>query len=301
MKPSKLMRAMTCDGSARVLVIDSTAIVNEAIRVHGTAPTASAALGRLLTATSMLGSMMPEAQDSLTVGINGQGSIGKLIAVSDYYGNVRGYIENPLADPPRRPDGKLNVGGAVGEGILYVIRDSGNGEPQTGMTAIRSGEIAEDIAAYYAESEQVPTVCALGVLIDRDCTCRAAGGILIQLMPFPDEATVAKLEENAARLTNVSGMVDSGMTLMDMMNVALDGIAFDPFDEIEVDYLCTCTRDRMLRGIHTLGRAEILDMLNEQEAEGKPRELTAVCRFCRQNYVFGQTELLAESKKGEEE
>ncbi len=298
MKQSKLMRAMTQDGSCRVLVMDSTAIVNEAIAIHGTTPVASAALGRLLTAASMLGSMMPESGDTITFGVNGEGPIGKMIAVSDYYGNVKGYIQNPLVDLPLREDGKLNVGGGVGGGILYVVRDTGEGEPQTGLTQIRTGEIAEDIAAYYAESEQIPTVCALGVLIDRDCTCKAAGGIIIQLMPFPDEETVKQLEINAAKLSNVSGMVDRGMSLMEMMEVALDGIPFDPFDEIEVEYLCNCSRERMHSGVLTLGENEIKEMLDLQEQEGKARELSCECRFCKKTYTFGEHELI-DFDKGE--
>ena len=292
MKQAKLMRAMTVDGSARAIVLDATAIVNEAIRIHGTAPTASAALGRLLTATSMLGSLMPEKNETLTFGINGEGEIGKLIAISDYFGCVRGYIDNPQADPARKPNGKLDVGGAIGGGLLYVIRDSGSGEPQTGMIRLRSGEIAEDIAAYYAESEQIPTLCALGVLIDKDYTCRAAGGVIVQLMPFPDDATVAQIEQNAAALTNVSALIDQGLGVADIMAVALKGIEYDPYDEIEVDYVCNCSRDRMLRGIHTLGAKDILDMLDEQEKEGKARELTAECRFCRKAYTFTEAELI---------
>ena len=300
MAQSQILRAMTKDGTARVLVINSTDIVKHAQQVHQTAPTATAALGRLLTATSMLGSLMAEKAESLTIGINGDGILGKLIAVSDYYGNVRGYVENPLADPPLRPDGKLNVGGAVGQGILYVVHSLGQGEPQTGMINLQTGEIAEDIAAYYAGSEQVPTVCALGVLVDTDYTCRAAGGVLIQLLPFPAEDTIAKLEENARKLTNVSGMVDGGMSLIDMMNVVLDGIPYDPFDTIDVDYLCTCSRERMLRGIVSLGKKQVEEMLAEQLSEGKVEELTATCRFCNSEYTFDRETLISNFVETEE-
>ncbi len=298
---SKLMRGMTRDGSARVLVIDSTEIVRSAAAVHHTSPTATAALGRLLTAASMLGSMMGEKTDSLTVGINGDGAAGKMIAVADYYGNVRGYMENPAVDPPVCGDGKLDVGGAVGRGVLYVIRSEGQGEPQTGMIALKSGEIAEDIAAYYAESEQIPTVCALGVLVDRDRTCRAAGGVLIQLLPFPAEQTVAKLEENARKLTNVSSMIDSGMTPHQIMESVMDGIAYDPFDEIDVEYLCTCSRERMERGLLSLGEKQVQDLLSEQLAEGKPDALTATCRFCNAEYTYTRAELDAGFRKMKEQ
>lgn len=292
MKESKLIRAMTRDGSARVLVLDSTEIVRRMQECHHTAPTSTAALGRLLTAASMLGSMMGEKQDSLTVGIQAEGATGKLIAVSDYYGNVRGYMEHPEADPPVRADGKLDVGAAVGGGILYVIHDTGEGEPQTGMIQLVSGEIAEDIAAYYAESEQIPTVCALGVLVGRDRTCCAAGGILVQLLPFPSDDTVARLESNIRGLEPVSAMIYAGKTPMEILGLVLDGIPFDPFDEIDVCYHCTCSRERMGAKIRSLGAEEIRTMLTEQEREGKPRELTAVCRFCGNRYVFGESELL---------
>ena len=292
MSQSQILRAMTTDGTARVLVINSTGIVREAQKIHQTAPTATAALGRLLTATSMLGSLMAEKEETLTIGVQGDGIMGKLLVVSDYYGNVRGYVENPLADPPLKENGKLDVGGAVGQGILYVIHSLGGGEPQTGMIALQSGEIAEDIAAYYASSEQVPTVCALGVLVDTDYTCRAAGGVLIQLLPFPSEETVGKLEENARKLTQVSSMVDAGMTLEEMMALVLDGIPYDLFDTIDVDYLCTCSRERMLQGITSLGREQVEELLAEQVAEGKAEELTATCRFCNAEYSFNKETLL---------
>lgn len=289
--PSTIFRGMTHDGSARILVMNSKEIVNKSIQIHGTKPTATAALGRLLTATSMIGSMQGEKRDSLTVGIQGDGEAGKLIAVSDYYGNVRGYIENPLADPPRKPNGKLNVSAAVGYGSMYVIRDHGEGEAQTGTVELRSGEIAEDITNYFAESEQIPTVCALGVLVGGDGVCVAAGGILVQLLPFADEATVARLEENVSRLSGISSYFKDGKTCQEIADTVLEGIPYDPFDEIEVEYLCTCSRERMHGALLKLGEKELFTLFDEEEAEGKPRALTCHCRFCNNDYVFTEQDL----------
>lgn len=290
-KTSTILRGMTKDGSARILVINSREIVNKMIAKHKTTPTATAALGRLVSAASMIGTMLPEKDDKVTVSFSGNGPIGKLIAVADYYGNVKGYVENPLANPPKKPNGKLDVGAAVGEGMLSFIRDMGGKEPQMGMTEIVSGEIAEDIATYFAKSEQVPTVLSLGVLVDRDYSCLAAGGVLIQLMPFPDDATVDLIERNAADLSNISRYFEKGLTNEQIADIALRDVPYDLFDELEVEYKCDCSRERMNKKIKSLGKTEILKMLDEQEEEGKARELTAVCRFCNSEYTFTEDEL----------
>ena len=275
---STMLRGMTRDGSARVLVINSTEMVN-AMRVsHKTSPTATAALGRLVTATSMIGTMLPEEKDSVTVG--------------DYFGNVKAFVENPLANPPKKPNGKLDVGAAVGYGTLYMIKDVGGNEPQTGTIELVSGEIAEDIATYFAKSEQIPTVLSLGVLVEKDYTCRAAGGVLIQLMPFPDEQTVDLIERNAADLVNISRYFENGLTNEEIAEIALRDIPFDKFDTLEVEYSCDCSRSRMKKKILSLGKTEVAKLLDEQEAEGKPRELTAVCRFCNGEYTYTESELL---------
>ena len=295
MEHGRLLRGMTRDGSARVLVLNSEAIVNGMIACHHPTATAAAGLGRLLTATSMIASLMGEKQESITIGIQGNGPAGRLLTVGDYYGNVRGYVENPSADAPRKPNGKLDVGAIVGDGYLYVVRDTGEGQPQTGTVALRSGEIAEDIAAYFAESEQIPTLCALGVLMESTAagaTCIAAGGVMVQLLPFADPAIVDRLEENASKLTAVSELFREGRTCEEIAAIVLEGIEYDLFDMIETDYLCDCSRKRMHTNMKKLGRDALLEMLDAQEAEGKSRSLEAVCRFCNSRYSFTEKELL---------
>ena len=290
---SKIMRAMTRDGSARVLVINSKEMINKMIASHKTSPTATAALGRTVTAASMIGTLLPENEDNVTITFAGNGDAGKIIAVADYFGNVKGYIQNPLVNPPKKANGKLDVGKAIGKGTLSFIKQIGEGEPQTGMSEIVSGEIAEDIATYFAKSEQIPTVLSLGVLVDKDYTCLAAGGILIQLLPFPDDKTVDLIERNAEKLYNISKLFAEGLDNKSIMDIAMQDIPYDTFDTLNVSYKCDCSRERMREKILSLGKAEIANMYNEQEAEGKPRELTAVCRFCNSEYTFVETDFFS--------
>lgn len=286
MEQATILRGMTRDGSARIIVINSRPIVNEAIRIHKTAPVATAALGRLLTACSMMGCMMGEKEDRMSISVAGEGPLGKLIAASDYIGNVRGYVQNPAVDIPLKPNGKLDVGAAIGKGTLTVLKDMGGQEPTNGTIPLVSGEIAEDIASYFATSEQIPTLCALGVLVDTDCTCLAAGGVMIQLLPFADPAVVDQLEKNANSLTNISKQFEKGLSNEEIAAIALDGIEYDLFDEIDVDYRCTCSRERMAAALHSVGKKELRRMLDEQLAEGKPEELTISCHFCGNSYRF---------------
>ena len=282
---SSISRAMTRDGSVRIVCTDTTAIVRHAGEIHNLSKTMTAALGRCLTVTSLMGSLLKDKTDALTIQLRGDGPAGMLLCVSDYMGNVRGYAEHPDIELPPNEKGKLDVGGAVGSGSLYVIRDLGVGEPYVGISPIVSGEIGDDISEYYASSEQTPTVCALGVRVTPELTCKAAGGFLLQLMPGADETLIPALEKNVAEIGSVSKLIELGKTPEEIIGMALEGIPFDLFDSFETEYRCTCSREKYLRALVSLNAADY----EELEAEGKPVETE--CRFCRKKYVFSMKEI----------
>lgn len=288
---SIISRAMTRDGSVRIVCTDSTAIVRRAGELHGLSKTITAALGRCLTVTSLMGSLLKDKTDALTIQVRGDGPAGMLLCVSDYMGNVRGYAEHPEAELPPNEKGKLDVGGAVGHGSLYVIRDLGVGEPYVGISPLVTGEIGDDVSEYYAASEQTPTVCALGVRVSQDIRCKAAGGFLLQLMPGADEALIPVIEKNVAVIGSVSKLIELGKTPEDIIGMALDGIPYDLFDTFSTQYLCTCSREKYLRALVSLNPSD----MEELKAEGKPVETE--CRFCHTRYSFSLDEIIAQRKE----
>lgn len=292
MQKSKIIRAMTRDGSARAFVINSTDIVNEAVKLHHTTPTATALLGRTLTAASLMGTLLKDKGNTLTLTVRGNGPAGVTLAVSDYAGNVKGYIENPNINIPPKPNGKLDVSGAVGQGTLSVVKDIGLKEPYSGMIELVSGEIAEDITEYFASSEQTPSACALGVLVSPDMSCLAAGGLLISLLPFADDETVAKIENNLAKFSSISHLIAEGKSLNELLDLALEGIEYDIFDEIDVGYACDCSRERMERAIISIGKKDIYEIFDECRAENKPEEIEICCQFCNEKYKFTKDDIL---------
>jgi Hsp33 protein. len=285
---SKLIRAITSDGGIVAFGIDSKSIVSRAEQIHKTSAVMTAALGRLLTVTSMMGIMLKGKDDTVTVRIHGDGPAGHLIAVSDSNGNVRGYADNPVVEIPLNQYGKLDVSGAVGKnGTVFVSKDMGLKEPYNGQTPLISGEIAEDITQYFAVSEQIPTVCALGVLVDTDLSVKAAGGYIIQLLPFADDSIIDKLEDNLKTIQPVSTMLNVGHTPEDIIRSVLKGFDVEILDENEVDYKCNCSAERVERALRSLTKDELQSMINEQGGA------EARCHFCDKVYTFSKSDLEA--------
>lgn len=278
--------AITHDGSIRVIAVDTTELVNEAQRLHQMSPVCCAALGRALTGASILGRMLKGYDDSVTLQINGGGPIGRVVAVSDGRSNVKGYVDNPLVELPLRADGKLDVGGAVGrDGMLSVIKDLNMKEPYVGQVPLVSGEIAEDLTQYFATSEQLPTAVALGVLVDRDYTVKAAGGFVIQLLPGAMEEDIERVEKAIAEIPAVTTLLSEGETPKSIVERLLAGYEIDYFEDMETKYLCDCGRERMARALISIGAKDLRQLIEEDgHAELK-------CHFCNSAYDFSKEEL----------
>ena len=288
---SELVRMISVDGTLTVMAVDSTDIVKRMDKIHVTSAVTSAALGRLLTAASMMGAVLKGQDNSITLRLNGNGPSGSLIAVSDYNGNVKGYVANPVVEIPLNDKGKLDVAGAVGtDGTLTVMKDLGMKEPYIGQVPIISGEIAEDITNYFATSEQTPTVCALGVLVNPDLTIQAAGGFIIQLLPTAMDDTIDKVEECIKGIEPVTEMITKGMTPEEICRHVLEGFELDLLDSSSPEYKCDCSKERFAKGLLTLGKEELLEIANDKFTEVN-------CHFCEKKYRFTPAEIrkLAES------
>ena len=276
-----LVRAMSKDGYVKAVGIFSTGIVERARRIHNTTPTATAALGRALTAASIMGNMQKVENGSLTLQFKGGGPIGTVLAVSDAKGNVRGYVDNPHVELLEQYAGKLDVGAAVGtDGMLTVIRDLQMKEPYIGSVALVSGEIADDVTAYFAQSEQTPTACGLGVLVDRDRTVKVSGGYLVQLLPGAPDDVINKLEIGIMNAGAVTKMLDSGMTPEQMLEAVMEHFEVEFFEPEEVSYQCYCSRDRVEKTLISLGKEELQDIINDGET------IHVNCQFCDADYAF---------------
>ena len=284
----QLIRAISQDGLIKVSAVSTRDLTERARQIHKTLPVATAALGRLLAGTSMMGNALKEEAASLTLQIKGGGPLGTLLAVSDHEGNVRGTVENPAVDIPLREDGKLDVGEAVGnQGTLTVIRDLRMKEPYVGSVGLLWGEIAEDIALYFVESEQIPTACGLGVLVDRDQSVLSAGGYLVQLLPGAGEETAERLEASLRAAGPVTELLKADPDPEALLRAALPGLALEVLEKRPIAYRCDCSRERMERALISLGREELRAMIDEQGSA----ELT--CRFCDNVQRFSREELEA--------
>ena len=283
----KIIRCITSDGSIMASAISSTNIVATAQQVHRLSPVATAALGRLLTGASLMGAQLKQRRAALTVRIKGDGPLGVMVASATSDGNVRGFVGNPNCETEHYENGHINVGKAVGSnGTLYVVRDYGTGEPYTGVIELVSGEIAEDITSYYANSEQIPTVCALGVLLDKqDGALLLAGGMLIQLLPGATQDICDKLEANIKKLESVSTMMAKGMAPLDMCRAALEGFELEVLDEMPVHYYCTCSRQRVEQSFASIPDDQLRGMINSTG------NVEAVCHYCNKKYLFTAKEI----------
>lgn len=282
-----IVRGTAADGAIRVFAAVTSGITEYARQCHDTSPVATAALGRLLTAGSMMGTMMKGEKDLLTLQVKGDGPLGGIVVTADSGGNVKGYVHHPHVILPANAQGKLDVSGAVGHGILQVIMDLGLKEPYQGSVALQTGEIAEDLTYYFAFSEQVPSSVGLGVLMNRDNTVRCSGGFILQLMPFTEEKIIAGLEERLTHVSSVTSMLDAGKTPEMILEELTGDFGLEITEKTEVAYRCDCSKQRFKRGLISLGNKELKKMARD----GKPIE--TCCHFCSKRYVFSPEEVLA--------
>lgn len=289
-----IVHASGADGQVRIYAAMTKNLVEKARQAHDTSPVVTAALGRLLTAASMMGSMMKGEKDVLTLRIKGDGPIGSLTVTAYSNGNVKGYAANPAVDIPELRPGKLNVGGAVGKGMLTVIRDLGLKEPYSGSVDLVSGEIAEDLSYYFAVSEQTGSCVALGVLVDTDCSVRQAGGYILQMMPFAQEELITRLEANIAAMPPVTTLLERGETPESMIRMVMDGYETEIYEKLPADFVCDCSRERVERSIISIGRKDLQEIIDDGE------DIEVNCQFCGKHYIMTTEELKALLQKLDE-
>lgn len=281
----RIVRATAANAQIRIFAADTKDTVETARVKHQTTPVATAALGRLLTAGAMMGTMLKGADDLLTLKITGDGPLGGIVVTADANADVKGYVGNPNADLPLNAKGKLDVSGAVGKGRLDIIRDMGLKEPYVGQTPLISGEIAEDLTFYFANSEQVPSSVGLGVLVDRDYTVKRAGGFIVQLLPNASDEVIDRLEENLSKIKSVTAFFESGLGAEDLIRVICERMDPEITDTIPVRFYCNCSRERVEKALISIGHKELDDMI----ADGK--EVNLNCGFCNTDYTFSVEDL----------
>ena len=286
-----IVRATAANNQIRAFAATTKETVEAARQAHNTSPVATAALGRLLTGGAMMGSMMKNDSDMLTIQIKGDGPIGGLTVTADSKGNVKGYVEHPEVMLPPNAQGKLDVAGALGIGLISVIKDMGLKERYVGQTILQTSEIAEDLTYYFATSEQVPSSVGLGVLMEHDNTVKQAGGFIVQLMPFVDDDVVDRLEANIKKISSVTSMLDKGMTPEEILEEVLDGFEVEVKDTMPAQFYCNCTKERVEKAIISIGKKDIQEMIED----GKPIEVN--CHFCGKSYEFSVEELKTLIKK----
>ena len=283
-KTDYIVRATAAGGQIRAFAATTRGLVEEARGRHGTSPVATAALGRLLTAGVMMGSMMKNDTDVLTLQISGGGPLGGITVTADSQGNVKGYVQDPdVMLPPK--NGKLDVGGAVGIGLLTVIKDMGLKEPYSGQTILVTSEIAEDLTYYFANSEQVPSSVGLGVLMEKDNTVKCAGGFIVQLMPFAEERVISRLEENVGKITSVTKLLEEGYTPQRLLEELTEGLDLEITDTMPARFYCNCSKERVERAVASIGEKDIREMI------GEGKDIEVKCHFCNTAYTYSVEEL----------
>lgn len=279
-----IVRATAADNQVRAFAATTREVVETAREHHNTSPVATAALGRLLTGGAMMGSMMKNETDMLTIQVKGNGPLGGITVTADSKANVKGYVENPdVILPPK--NGKLDVGGAVGIGIMQVIKDMGLKEPYVGDTMLVTSEIAEDLTYYFASSEQVPSSVGLGVLMEKDNTVKCAGGFIIQMMPFAQEETIAQIEENLKNVTSVTSLLEKGYTPEKLLDALLGNVGLEITDTIPTQFYCNCSKERVEKAVASIGRKDIQEMIEEGE------DIEVKCHFCNTAYHYSVEDL----------